>query len=655
MKVFFFAVLSVLSFILLPVVCFGQPKTEQPLTPEQIIFPENIISDVRFSPDGQRILMAVAEPQNYPSPATSHIWELQTGSSQLRQLTSSPKVETYPRWSPDGSRFAYISNVEGTAQIYLMPAGGGEAVRLTDGKRPGGRFAWSPDGRQIAFFSVDIPTTQAGADKPKEGDPVVMTTRDQKVNSRLRRLWLIDVATKEPRQLVTGDWDFSEIEWLPDGAGLIVTAKEHPESDKAKWRIYSFSLADKTMELIAEPIGDPFLIKVSPDGRKLTFVGRRTKEANHKDLYIQSLASGPPQNLTANSIDRNVASFIWLNNETMLATSETGFGSSLYRIHLDGKAEKVTTIDQKENPIGFDSWHGHIAFVSNGTATTEQELWLSDGNGPSQKVSNFNERVSQLPLVRADFLHYKSFDGTEIEGELLKPPSYKPGTKVPLVILAHGGPVGRWEANFHYWGRVGQLLASHGFAVFYPNVRGSTGYGARFSQMSRGDLGGGDFKDIMAGVDYLIARGIADPDRLGIGGWSYGGEMSAWAITQTQRFKAAVVGAPVVNQLSELGTEDDPSGDIEFFGVPYENLELLQRISPITYIKNARTPTLILHGTEDTNNPIGQSKELFQALKFYGVECEFAIYPREPHGFREEKHLIDRLNRILRWYDSHLK
>jgi dipeptidyl aminopeptidase/acylaminoacyl peptidase len=173
--------------------------------------------------------------------------------------------------------------------------------------------------------------------------------------------------------------------------------------------------------------------------------------------------------------------------------------------------------------------------------------------------------------------------------------------------------------------------------------------------MSRGDLGGGDFKDIMAGIDYLIARGIADPDRLGIGGWSYGGEMSAWAITQTQRFKAAVVGAPVVNQLSELGTEDDPSGDIDFFGVPYENLELLQRISPITYIRNARTPTLILHGTEDTNNPIGQSKELFQALKYYGVECEFAIYPREPHSFREEKHLIDRMNRILRWYDLHLK
>jgi dipeptidyl aminopeptidase/acylaminoacyl peptidase len=409
------------------------------------------------------------------------------------------------------------------------------------------------------------------------------------------------------------------------------------------------------MKLIAEPIGDPFQIKVSTDGRKLGFVARRTPGANHKDLYIQSFAGGPAQNLTATSIDRNVTSFVWLNDRTILASSETGFGSSFYRIHMDGKAEKITAINENENPVGFDSWNGQIAFVSNGTADSSVALWLSDGRSPSVKVSSFNDRVNQLPLVRAGFLRYKSFDGTEIEGELLKPLSYKPGTKVPLVVLAHGGPVGRWEANFHYWGRAGQLLASHGYAVFFPNVRGSTGYGARFSEMSRGDLGGGDFKDIMAGVDYLIAQGIADPDRLGIGGWSYGGEMSAWAITQTQRFKAAVVGAPVVNQLSELGTEDDPSGDIDFFGVPYENLELLQRISPITYIRNARTPTLILHGTEDTNNPIGQSKELFQALKYYGVECEFAIYPREPHSFREEKHLIDRMNRILRWYDLHLK
>ena len=346
MKVFSFVVSSVLILILLPGVCFGQSKTEQLLTPEQIIFTESLISDVRFSPDGQRILMAVAEPKQYPSPATSHIWELQTGSRQLRQLTNTPKAEVYPRWAPDGSRLAYISTVEGTAQIYLLPAGGGEAVRLTDGKRPSGRFAWSPDGKQIAFFSVEPAPTQAGADKRKEDDPIVLVTgREEKPNQRLRRLWLIDIATKEARQLVTGEWDFSEIDWMPDGTGLIVTAKDHPESSKAKWRIYSVSLAANSMKLLAEPIGDPFQIKVSPDGKRLGFVARQTPGANHKDLFIQSFAGGPTQNLTATSIDRNVTSFLWLNDRTIMTSSETGFGSSLHRVRTDGKAEKVAAIN----------------------------------------------------------------------------------------------------------------------------------------------------------------------------------------------------------------------------------------------------------------------------------------------------------------------
>jgi dipeptidyl aminopeptidase/acylaminoacyl peptidase len=652
MKVF-----SSIAFVvtLLVAICHGQATAPPPLTPEQLIFPENTISDVSFSPDGSRIVMAVTEPNQGTRRATSHIWELQIGSRQLRQLTNTNKAESSPRWSPDGSKLAYVSNVEGSVQIYLLPVGGGEPVRLTDGKKPTGRFAWSPDGKQIAFVAIDRAPT-AAADQHKDDDPVVMTTREEeeKVRPRLRRLMLIDVATKEARQLSAGEWDVSEIEWTPDGAHLIVTARDQAKL-KAKNGIYALSLADLSMKLIAEPLGSGFQTRVSPDGHRLAFIASPNQKAINKDLFIQPLAGGPSQDLTATSIDRNITSFMWAGNETVLAIAETGFGRSFYRLQIDGKFERVNANQTNEIPGSFDSYKGQIAFASNGSASSSVELWLSDGKGAAAKVSSFNDRVSQLALVRAEFVHFKSFDGLQIEGALLKPSTYKPGMKAPLIVLAHGGPVGRWEADFHYWGRVGQLLASHGYAVLYPNVRGSTGYGQRFSDLSRGDLGGGDFKDLMAGVDYLIAQGIADPDRLGIGGWSYGGEMSAWAITQTQRFKAAVVGAPVINQLSELGTEEDPSGDIDFFGVPYEHLDLLQRISPITYIKNAKTPTLILHGTEDTDNPIGQSKELFAALKYYGVECEFAIYPREPHGFREEKHNVDRMQRILRWYDSHLK
>jgi dipeptidyl aminopeptidase/acylaminoacyl peptidase len=185
-------------------------------------------------------------------------------------------------------------------------------------------------------------------------------------------------------------------------------------------------------------------------------------------------------------------------------------------------------------------------------------------------------------------------------------------------------------------------------------VRGSTGYGWDFLAKNRADWCGGDFKDVMAGVDDLIRRGVADPDRLGIAGWSYGGQMAAWAPTQTRRFKAAVVGAPVTDMASEFGTEGSAVGDRWFYGVPYENLDLFMKASPIAHVKTHRTPTLLLHGENDRSNPLGQSQQFYRALRHYGVECEFVIYPREGHGFREEKHITDYLRRLLRWFDSHL-
>jgi dipeptidyl aminopeptidase/acylaminoacyl peptidase len=219
-------------------------------------------------------------------------------------------------------------------------------------------------------------------------------------------------------------------------------------------------------------------------------------------------------------------------------------------------------------------------------------------------------------------------------------------------LVIHGGPTGNWEDSFESWG---QLLATAGYAVFYPNVRGSTGYGYDFMVMNRADWGGGDFKDVMAAVDYLVQIGVADPDRLGIAGWSYGGYMAEWAITQTQRFKAAVSGAGMADLASEFGTEVHPSYDEWFYGLPYEKPEGFRKSSPITYIKNARTPTLILQGEADVIDPLGQSQQLYRALKRYGVETELIVYPREGHGLKEEKHLLDRLNRIIAWLDKYLK
>jgi dipeptidyl aminopeptidase/acylaminoacyl peptidase len=258
----------------------------------------------------------------------------------------------------------------------------------------------------------------------------------------------------------------------------------------------------------------------------------------------------------------------------------------------------------------------------------------------------------ELTFGESEIFRYKSFDGTEIEALLLKPGGYTPGTRLPLVVMVHGGPTGRWSDSFEPWG---QLLAARGYAILYPNVRGSMGYGNKFIEMNRGDWGGGDFKDVMAGVDTVIARGLADPVKLGIGGWSYGGYMAAWAVTQTNRFKAAVSGAPVIDLASEFGTESGPAYDEWFYGLPYEKLEGFIKSSPITYAKNVRTPTLLLQGEADTTDPIGQSQQFYRALKRYEVDAQLVLYPREGHGLREEKHLLDRLNRVINWFDTHVK
>jgi dipeptidyl aminopeptidase/acylaminoacyl peptidase len=220
-----------------------------------------------------------------------------------------------------------------------------------------------------------------------------------------------------------------------------------------------------------------------------------------------------------------------------------------------------------------------------------------------------------------------------------------------LVVLVHGGPAGVWTNRFD---ALTQLLVSRGYTVMQPNIRGSSGYGQKFLASNRGDWGGGDYKDVIAGVDDLIRRKIADPDRLAIAGWSYGGYMAEWAITQTTRFKAAISGAGMADLATEFGTEASPEGDEWYYGTPYENLAGFQRSSPIVYIKNAMTPTLILQGEADTTDPVSQSQMLYRGLKRYNVPSEFVVYPREPHGLRERFHITDRYRRSLEWIEKYL-
>ncbi|MGB2592989.1 MAG: S9 family peptidase [Candidatus Acidiferrum sp.] len=620
--------------------------TGKPLTPEASLNLRSI-SDLQFSPDGTRVAFVVMEPPKGERRAR-HIWIYEKKSGAVRQLTFSAKDESSPRWSPDGKELAFLSNRVDQQQVYVLRMDGGEAAAVTKGKRSVHAFEWSPNGKEIAYLAPDA-RSSAEEKKEKDKDDSHAVDKDDKQP----RLWVLTMATSEAKALTDPKWEVGELAWMPSGDRIIVSATDHPESDEDTQRIFSVEVSDGARKLLLAPHGPFGGIRVSPDGTTLSYIGSRVDGPEPHDLMLLDIGKRATRNLTGASLDRAIHEEIWSKDGSMLALYADGFRNKLTGFAPDGMSKALAN-PPAGNIGGFAiSSAGEIAYVGQ-SATTPPELWMWDQKNPPQQVSHLNDAWKEFALSSPEFYKYKSFDGLEIEAALLKPAGADANAKLPLIALIHGGPTGNWQDSIDTWG---QLLVTHGYAIFYPNIRGSLGYGEAFVEMNRGDWGGADFKDVMAGVKDLVDRGIADPARLGIGGWSYGGYMSEWAITQTTEFRAAVSGAGLSNLISEYGSEAHPSYDEWFYGVPYESDSLVKFLnsSPFTQLKNAKTPTLILQGEADTTDPLDQSQELYRGLKHYGVESELVEYPREPHGFHEEKHLLDRLNRILAWYDGHMK
>lgn len=625
----------------------AETESKKALTPEASL---NIhfLSDLQLSPDGSRLAFVVSDAPKGERRA-QHVWMYDKKTNSARQFTYSSKSETYPRWSPDGKRLAFLSNRGGDEQqIYLMNGGGGEAEARTKGKSSVSKFAWSADGKTIAYIAPDAKSEEQEK-KEKDKDDARVADKDEKHP----RLWLLPVESGDAKAMTPANWEIKELDWMPDGENIVVACTDRPESDQETDRIFSVHVADGTMKLMSVPRGPFGSVRVSPDGKTVAYVGSREDGPAPHDLMLLPVGNTAARNLTGLSLDRQIFEYKWMRDGSLLAVTADGFHTKLIGLNANGAIEPIAP-PATINPSSFAALDdGEVFFVSQ-TATHPHELFAWNQKTSPQQITNINDAWKQYSVAAPEFYKYKSFDGLEIEAALLKPSGYEGKKKLPLIALIHGGPTGAWEDTVEPWG---QLLAARGYAVFYPNIRGSIGYGQKFIEMNRGDWGGGDFKDVMAGIDDLVARGIADPDKLGIGGWSYGGYMAEWAITQTTRFKVAVSGAGLSNLISEYGTEEGPAYDEWFYGLPYEPEKVAGFLnsSPFVHLKNAKTPTLILQGEADTVDPVGQSTELYRGLKRYGVETELVLYPREPHGFHEEKHLVDRLKRILAWYDKYLK
>jgi dipeptidyl aminopeptidase/acylaminoacyl peptidase len=594
------------------------------------------VGDLHLSPDGSKLLYVM---YSYRWDWQPHLWLLDIKSGDARQLTQAKKAERAAEWSSDGKRMGFLSNRDGKTQVYTARADGSETIAVTSRKYGVTSFHWSPDGQAIAYLAKD------DSAPPSDVGPQVADRE-----SDLLRLWVTDLASGTTRPIGNRGVQIDEFQWQ-NPSQILIVATDEPRIEEHTNAIYRVDVKAGTTSLLSRP-PQPFRgLLVSPDGRQFALRSTRRSGPDPRDLFVGTIGRDDLRDISVPP-DRSVAEVKWHDQSEIWVRVVDGFRHRIWRLSQKGSP---IPIDLPLSVESFDVSHDGVLVYAGGDFDHLSDLYIRSKNGSIRPLTRVQEDWANLPLASTKIFQTKSFDGALIEAALMRPPKAAAGEKLPLVLLVHGGPSSNFFATYSWDTAWAQLLAAHGYLVLLVNPRGSNGYSEDFMKANRGDWGGGDYRDLLAVLDSVVAAGEADPNRLGIGGWSYGGEMSAWAITQTDRFKAAIAGAPVFDQQAEFETEEGPEGDEWYFGTPWEHPDIYARNSPATYIGNARTPTLIFDGEEDTANPVGQSKGLYRALKHLGVETEMVLYPGEGHSPRNGSYNIDMFERILNWYDRLLK
>ncbi len=623
------------------------------------------VGDVTPSPDGKLVAwtQTAAVMEGEKSEFRTHIFLARADGSGRVQLTRGEKSAASPQFSPDGGFVLFASDRTGKRNLYRIAVAGGEAEQLTDWKGALGGFQVSPDGRQIAF---------TGAEEDKDEEKRKKEKNDFKVidaNPRNHTLWAMPLEGEmpgTPRRLVAATYHVGSFTWSPDSRHIACEHRPTPEADDARRSdIAEVEVASAAArELVATPAGES-QPRYSPDGRYLAFT--RTLEGARRidgvQIVLFTRADGKTRPL-APTPDESPFLMDWTADSTRILFSEPrGVRTVLYAVAVDGPVGPLFT--PRRGTLGMGSRLNragtHLGLTMQTTEDPVEAYVVglaSGGAGAPVRVSEANTALTRPPLGKTELIRWKSKDGLEIEGLLTYPPGYETTRKAPLILNIHGGPAGVFGESFI--GGPGlypiATFAAKGYAVLRPNPRGSSGYGLKFRKAVAQDWGGLDFQDLMAGVDRVVALGVADPARLAVMGWSYGGYMTAWTVTQTTRFKAAAMGAGITNHVSMYGTQDIPSVYEDYFGgTPWEQPAVYAKSSPMNFIAGAKTPTLILHGEQDARVPIGQAFEFYRALKKLGVETKMVTYPRTPHGPNEPKFTLHVMEQNLEWVEKHLR
>jgi len=629
------------------------------------------VQGATVSPDGKMAIYTVRKwvDEQDKKEARTHIWRVPTdGSSPGRQISFGERGDSQPQFSPDGKFISFVSSrggAEAKAQIYLMAIDGGEAWKLTDAKEgistQGVNYAWSPDSGSIAYVTTDPRSAEEEANIKKRDDERVFEG-----DFRYAHAWVVDVNTKQATRITEGtQWTVQGApSWSPDSKRFVFGTAVTPMLRDNRRDVYVADVVAKRVEKISTNWGSDSSPRWSQDGATIAFVSEPNTTAPLPDgtasgvvmqgrLMLYDVKAKTIKDTLTPQFDSEAGTPIWTNEGTrvMFITGKRSYNEAFA---YDVTSGTYTQLTQKRTINGTSvSKDGKTIVLTMDAPDTATEVYVTDPSFANLKrLTNTNPQLAELAQGETEVITWKSSDGVEVEGVLLKPVGFEAGKRYPTLVVAHGGPAGAYVNGFRLGGlEGGQVWAGKGWAVFYPNPRGSSNYGQKTLAANVTDWGGGDYRDIMTGVDALVTRGIADPDKLAHIGWSYGGYMTAWVITQTQRFKAAMVGAGLTNMWSMYGTNDIPSVLIAYFGgIPNkQTLPLYLERSAMSHIDKVTTPTLILHGANDERVPTGQAYELYRGLKDRGKPTELVFYPREGHGVTEYYHQKDRMERIYNW------
>ena len=666
------------AFVLATTLAANAGAGTKPWTSDDILALKTV-SDPQLSPDGTRVAYVVSELNRDASDYQTDVWLVPSAGGEPLRLTNSTAADEFARWSPDGKRIAFLSERprpdakkddapkdastdEAKRQIWLIRADGGEAWQLSDAKGGVSAFEWSRDGASIAYLSKE-PKSEERKKKEKDKDDAWTPSEMYPWN----RLWVMDVASRKATQLTSGDLHVTGFSFSPDGKRLAISAQPTPLiPDNFNSDLYLVNVTGGAPAPVVKRPGTDTQPLWSPDGKWIAFVsqdGKSTEWFTNNYVCIVSPSGGTPKNLTAQHDERveglgGAGGLEWSPDASHIVfASVRGTALHLYSAWTDGRpVEAVTQGPEMNNSPSFDAKGSALAFLRQDDEHPTDVYVMSSGGKP-ERVTDANPQTREMLSFKKEPVTWKGPDGMTIEGLVIYPVGYKSGQKVPLILNVHGGPAGTHSntctvaSRLYPW----PLFAQKGYAILMPNPRGSGGYGAAFRASNRRDWGGKDYQDLIAGVDALIERGVADKDRLAVCGWSYGGFMTSTIVTKTDRFRCAVVGAGVTDLISMAGTCDIPDFNRSYFDSwPWEDAQFYVDHSAVLHADKVKTPTLVVHGEKDERVPTSQGWEFYTALKKRGVPTDLLLLPRQPHGPREPRLLKSVQEWHLAWLDRYV-